>query len=250
MPDSTWADESEPEKAVYLGIQIKADTSQLTTWWVIPKITSISVVKSTWTALYREITFISASQHHVFGLLSTGGVFLYCHLGRNLTLIRGMPQGRNSIPLKNITKPSKKVITNFLSKSYNKKSLDIGSENVSYTDRPYVIPRVFKWTFLKILVMFCMMFSKVVLNCASVLRRDEGRFKPRDTGHVRRRQEDCPRLQLEEGGPWLPDGYSQIFRQYVFGPSGFCGQFHKIRYAAKRQLLLSPKPDSQSYVIG
>ena len=28
------------------------------------------------------------------------------------------------------------------------------------------------------------------------------------------------------------------------------GQFHKIRYAAKRQLKLSPKPDSQSYVIG
>ena len=22
-------------------------------------------------------------------------------------------------------------------------------------------------------------------------------------------------------GPWLPDGYSQIFRSYVFGPSGF-----------------------------
>ena len=37
----------------------------------------------------------------------------------------------------------------------------------------------------------------------------------------------------------LPDGYCQIFRSYVFGPLGFCGQFHKIRYAAKRQLLLS-----------
>ena len=43
-------------------------------------------------AIYREITFISASQHHVFGLLSTGDVFLYRHFGENLTLVRGMPQ--------------------------------------------------------------------------------------------------------------------------------------------------------------
>ena len=30
----------------------------------------------------------------------------------------------------------------------------------------------------------------------------------------------------------------------------YCGQFHKIRYAAKRQLLLSPKPDSHILFVG
>ena len=29
-----------------------------------------------------------------------------------------------------------------------------------------------------------------------------------------------------------------------------CGQFHKIRYAAKRQLLLSPMPDSHILFVG
>ena len=31
---------------------------------------------------------------------------------------------------------------------------------------------------------------------------------------------------------WLPDGYSQIFRSYVFGPSGF-RTMAPLRYAAK-----------------
>ena len=31
---------------------------------------------------------------------------------------------------------------------------------------------------------------------------------------------------------WLPDGYSQIFRSYVFGPSGFWNMA-LLRYAAK-----------------
>ena len=30
----------------------------------------------------------------------------------------------------------------------------------------------------------------------------------------------------------------------------YSGQFHKIRYAAKRQLLLSPKPDSHKLFVG
>ena len=37
---------------------------------------------------------------------------------------------------------------------------------------------------------------------------------------------------------WLPDGYSQIFRSYVFGPSGFW-TMALLRYTAKFDLFLS-----------
>ena len=37
---------------------------------------------------------------------------------------------------------------------------------------------------------------------------------------------------------WLPDGYSQIFRSYVFGPSGF-RTMAPLRYAAKFDPFLS-----------
>ena len=37
---------------------------------------------------------------------------------------------------------------------------------------------------------------------------------------------------------WLPDGYSQIFRSYVFGPSGFL-TMAPLRYAAKFDPFLS-----------
>ena len=37
---------------------------------------------------------------------------------------------------------------------------------------------------------------------------------------------------------WLPDGYSQIFRSYVFGPSGFW-TMALLRYAAKFDPFLS-----------
>ena len=44
---------------------------------------------------------------------------------------------------------------------------------------------------------------------------------------------------------WLPDGYSQIFRSYVFGPSGFWTKA-PLRYAAKFDPFLSldcaPRP--------
>ena len=44
---------------------------------------------------------------------------------------------------------------------------------------------------------------------------------------------------------WLPDGYSQIFRSYVFGPSGFW-TMAPLRYAAKVDPFLSwvspPRP--------
>ena len=39
--------------------------------------------------------------------------------------------------------------------------------------------------------------------------------------------------------PWLPDGYSQIFRLYVFGPSGFWNMA-PLRYAAKFDSFLAP----------
>ena len=42
--------------------------------------------------------------------------------------------------------------------------------------------------------------------------------------------------ELREG--WLPDGYSQIFRWYVFGPSGFW-TMAPLRYAAKFDPFLS-----------
>ena len=38
--------------------------------------------------------------------------------------------------------------------------------------------------------------------------------------------------------PWLPDGYSQIFRSYVFGPPGFW-TMAPLRYAAKFDPFLS-----------
>ena len=38
--------------------------------------------------------------------------------------------------------------------------------------------------------------------------------------------------------PWLPDGYSQIFRLHVFGPSGFW-TMAPLRYAAKFDPFLS-----------
>ena len=47
--------------------------------------------------IQREIAFISASEHHVVGLLSTGDAFVYCHLGQSLALVRGLPQGGYSI---------------------------------------------------------------------------------------------------------------------------------------------------------
>ena len=40
---------------------------------------------------------------------------------------------------------------------------------------------------------------------------------------------------------WLPDGYSQIFRSYVFGPSGFW-TIAPLRYAAKFDPFLSLAP--------
>ena len=39
-------------------------------------------------------------------------------------------------------------------------------------------------------------------------------------------------------GAWLPDGYCQIFRSYVFGPSGFW-TMALLRYAAKLDAFLS-----------
>ena len=46
-------------------------------------------------------------------------------------------------------------------------------------------------------------------------------------------------------GTWLPDGYSQILRSYVFGPSGFL-TMAPLRYAAKFDPFLSldcaPRP--------
>ena len=42
----------------------------------------------------------------------------------------------------------------------------------------------------------------------------------------------------EEGKTWLPDGYSQIFRMYVFGPLGFW-TMAPLRYAAKLDPFLS-----------
>ena len=40
---------------------------------------------------------------------------------------------------------------------------------------------------------------------------------------------------------WLPDGCSQIFRSYVFGPSGFW-TMAPLRYTAKFDPSLSPHP--------
>ena len=43
-------------------------------------------------------------------------------------------------------------------------------------------------------------------------------------------------------GPWLPDVFSQIFRWYVFGPSGFWTMTplrYALRYAAKFDPFLS-----------
>ena len=53
-------------------------------------------------------------------------------------------------------------------------------------------------------------------------------------------------LSLQEAGDlkrltdrsWLPDGYSQIFRSYVFGPLGFWSMA-PLRYAAKFDPFLS-----------
>ena len=43
---------------------------------------------------------------------------------------------------------------------------------------------------------------------------------------------------------WLPDGYSQIFRLYVFGPSGFW-TMAPLRYTAKFDTFLSPRPPTR-----
>ena len=40
-------------------------------------------------------------------------------------------------------------------------------------------------------------------------------------------------------GTWLPGGYSQIFRSYVFGPSGFW-TMAPLRYAAKFAVAIAP----------
>ena len=45
----------------------------------------------------------------------------------------------------------------------------------------------------------------------------------------------CQMLSLK---PWLPDGYSQIFRSYVFGPSGFW-TMAPLRYATLQNLIPS-----------
>ena len=45
-------------------------------------------------------------------------------------------------------------------------------------------------------------------------------------------------LFLSDGRIWLPDGYSQIFRSYVFGPSGFW-TMALLRYTAKFDPFLS-----------
>ena len=42
---------------------------------------------------------------------------------------------------------------------------------------------------------------------------------------------------IEERRPWLPDGHSQNFRSYVFGPSGFL-TMAPLGYAAKFNLFL------------
>ena len=43
-----------------------------------------------------------------------------------------------------------------------------------------------------------------------------------DTGYIIDRNLQTS-LQIVDGNPqaWLPDGYSRMFRSYVFGPSGF-----------------------------
>ena len=46
------------------------------------------------------------------------------------------------------------------------------------------------------------------------------------------------RFENELSKAWLPDGYSQIFRSYVFGPSGFW-TMAPLRYAAKLDPFLS-----------
>ena len=55
--------------------------------------------------------------------------------------------------------------------------------------------------------------------------------------HLRQQEEgcECGRGCVGAGikyQAWLPDGYSQIFRLYVFGPSGFW-TMAPLRYAAK-----------------
>ena len=50
--------------------------------------------------------------------------------------------------------------------------------------------------------------------------------------------EGPPQLQGGLLQAWLPDGYSQIFRSYVFGPSGFW-IMALLRYAAKFDPFLS-----------
>ena len=54
---------------------------------------------------------------------------------------------------------------------------------------------------------------------------------------IRKLVEMC-RTWNEADKAWLPDGYSQIFRSYVFGPSGFW-TMASLRYAAKFDPFLS-----------
>ena len=49
---------------------------------------------------------------------------------------------------------------------------------------------------------------------------------------------DCFRSRSIPSPSWLPDGYSQIFRSYVFGPSGFW-TMAPLRYTAKLDPFLS-----------
>ena len=73
-------------------------------------------------------------------------------------------------------------------------------------------------------------------------KRLEGRIKARtqresDTDrklfkHARKLEEGARRRSEAGSETGLPDGYSQIFRSYVFGPSGFW-TMAPLRYAAK-----------------
>ena len=57
--------------------------------------------------------------------------------------------------------------------------------------------------------------------------------------------------QQQQTQAWLPDGYSQIFRTYVFGPSGFF-TIAPLRYAAKfdpfLSLVCAPKKFPQNMI--
>ena len=70
--------------------------------------------------------------------------------------------------------------------------------------------------------------------------RQQGLFREGGGGGTGGDRENCM--------VWLPDGYSQIFRMYVFGPSGFW-TMAPLRYAAKFDPFLSldcaPPPSTQ-----